>query len=116
MNPSFATWAGLLAAPLVVLAAQSVNYALVHVACAQRNTVALGIVSAVAFVFSVAVAWLAYRRWRHMLQFVEAGVSANGDPAARATFFPLMAMLVAALSALIQLMMWFPQWLLSPCL
>ncbi|MBP0588374.1 hypothetical protein J8I87_01315 [Paraburkholderia sp. LEh10] len=116
MNPSFVSWAGLLAAPLVVLGAQSLNYALVHVACAQRNTVALGIVSAIAFVFSVAAAWLAYRRWRHVLQSNDAGASANGGPAARAAFFPLMAMQVAALSALIQLMMWFPQWLLSPCL
>ncbi|CAG9229368.1 conserved membrane hypothetical protein [Paraburkholderia sabiae] len=115
MNPSFASWAGLLAAPLVVLGAQSLNYALVHVACAQRNTVALGIVSAVAFVFSVAAAWLAYRRWRRVSHSREPNASDNSIPAAHAAFFPLMAMLVAALSALVQLMMWFPQWLLSPC-
>jgi len=103
MNPSPATWLGLLAAPLVVLGAQSIDYALVHVACAQRNTAALGLVSAVAFAFSVVVASLTYRRWRR--------ASESGT-----AFFPLIATLVAALSALVQLMMWFPQWLLSPCL
>ena len=108
----FASWLGLVAAPLVVLGAQSLNYALVHVACAQRSTVALDVVSAVALMFSVAAAWLAYGRWRRVSQPHDA---AHEPDAARAAFFALMAMLVAALSALVQLMMWFPQWLLSPC-
>jgi hypothetical protein len=51
---------------------------------------------------------LAYTRWR----LVSRARDADG---ASAAFFAQMAMLVAALSALIQLMMWFPQWLLSPC-
>ncbi|MFP3644830.1 hypothetical protein [Paraburkholderia sp. SIMBA_054] len=79
IRTSFASWLGLVVAPFVVLGAQSLNYALVQVACAQRSTLARDAASQ------------------------------------RAAFFSLMAMLVAALSALIQLMMWFPQWLLSPC-
>ncbi|SDJ48296.1 hypothetical protein SAMN04487926_15421 [Paraburkholderia steynii] len=105
---SFASWLGLVVAPFVVLGAQSLNYALVQVACAQRSTLALDVVSAVAFLFSVAATVLAHTRWRLMSRARDAG-------AACAAFFALMAMLVAALSALIQLMMWFPQWLLSAC-
>jgi hypothetical protein len=105
---SFASWLGLVVAPFVVLGAQSLNYALVQVACAQRSTLALDVVSGAAFVFSAAATVIAYTRWRL--------VSRARDAASqRAAFFSLMAMLVAALSALIQLMMWFPQWLLSPC-
>ncbi|MFP3550155.1 hypothetical protein SB861_05505 [Paraburkholderia sp. SIMBA_049] len=105
---SFASWLGLVVAPFVVLGAQSLNYALVQVACAQRSTLALDVVSAVAFLFSVAATALAYTRWRVVSH------TRDADDA-HAAFFALMAMLVAALSALIQLMMWFPQWLLSAC-
>ena len=108
MRTSFASWLGLVVAPFVVLGAQSLNYALVQVACAQRSTLALDVVSAVAFLFSVAATVLAYTRWRLMSR-------ARDADGASAAFFAQMAMLVAALSALIQLMMWFPQWLLSPC-
>ncbi|ALL69068.1 hypothetical protein K788_0004718 [Paraburkholderia caribensis MBA4] len=108
IRTSFASWLGLVVAPFVVLGAQSLNYALVQVACAQRSTLALDVVSAVAFLFSVAATVLAYMRWRLVSHVRDAD-------AAHAAFFALMAMLVAALSALIQLMMWFPQWLISPC-
>ena len=108
MRTSFASWLGLIVAPFVVLGAQSLNYALVQVACAQRSTLALDVVCAVAFLFSVAATVLAYTRWRLMSR-------ARDADGASAAFFAQMAMLAAALSALIQLMMWFPQWLLSPC-
>ncbi|WP_225032005.1 hypothetical protein [Paraburkholderia sp. XV] len=112
IRTSFASWLGLVVAPFVLLGAQSLNYALVQPACAQRSTLALSIVSAVAFMFSVAAAALGFARWR----YVSDARAGDGEPRSRhASFFALMAMLVAALSALIQLMMWFPQWLLSPC-
>ncbi|AMV47178.1 hypothetical protein [Paraburkholderia caribensis] len=112
IQTSFASWLGLVVAPFVVLGAQSLNYALVQVACAQRSTVALDVVSAVAFLFSVAATVLAYTRWRLVSRVRDADAAPD---TAHAAFFALMAMLVAALSALIQLMMWFPQWLISPC-
>jgi hypothetical protein len=105
-------WLGLLAAPAVVLGAQSLNYALVQFACASGEYVVLDAVSALAFTFSVMATWLAYRRWRGTAgQFDGSYVSRD----ARQPFLALMAMLIAALCAVIQLTMWFPQWLLSPC-
>lgn len=106
-------WLGLLAAPALVLATQSVNYALVQVACARRSHLALDVVSALAIVFSFGAAWFAYRRWRSASQPFDASYAPRD---ARAAFIALMSMIVAALCALIQIMMWFPQWLLSPCL
>jgi uncharacterized membrane protein YidH (DUF202 family) len=105
-------WLGLLVAPAAVLGAQSLNYALVQVACASGQHTALDAVSAVAFAFSVIAAWLAYRRWRGTAERFD-GSYAPRD--ARQPFLALMAMLIAALCAVIQLTMWFPQWLLSPC-
>ena len=106
-------WLGLIAAPVLVLATQSVNYALVQVACAQRGTVAQDVVSALSVLFSAAAAWFAYRRWRGLSQRFEASYVTRD---ARAAFVAFMSTVVAALCTLIQLMMWFPQWLLSPCL
>ncbi|RKR31547.1 hypothetical protein [Paraburkholderia sp. BL17N1] len=105
-------WPGLLAAPVAVVGAQSINYALVQEACRTGSHVALDAVSAAGFLFCVAAAWLAYRRWRTAASVPAANYVSHG---ARRPFFALMAMVVAALCALIQLMMWFPQWLLSPC-
>ena len=105
-------WLGLLVAPVAVLGAQSLNYALLQLACASRRYTALNAVSAVAFLFSVLAAWLAYRRWRGSAASFGASYVRR---AARPSFLALMAMLVAALCAVIQLTMWFPQWLLSPC-
>jgi uncharacterized membrane protein YidH (DUF202 family) len=105
-------WLGLFVAPAVVLAAQSIDYALVHVACREGTGIALNVVSALALAFSVAVSGLAYARWRQANRNDEAKRNAAD---ACSAFLALMAMLIAALSALVQLMMWFPQWLIPPC-
>ncbi|SEJ17059.1 hypothetical protein [Paraburkholderia diazotrophica] len=107
-----AGWLGLLAAPIVVLSVQSIDYALVHVACTHGSRLALGIVSGIGLLFSGATAWLAWRLWRSASRrSAQSGTASH----ARVAFFAVMAMLVGALCTLIQLMMWFPQWLLSPC-
>lgn len=106
-------WMGLLAAPTLVLGTQSINYALVQVACARRSHLALDVVSVLSIAFSLGAASLAYRRWRATSQPFDASYAPRD---ARAAFVALMSMIVAALCALIQVMMWFPQWLLSPCL
>jgi hypothetical protein len=105
-------WLGLLAAPLAVLAAQSANYALLPLACRYRSMAALHVVSVLALLFSIGAAVLAYRSWR----VASRSFAASYVPrAARSAFLSLMATIVAALCAVIQLSMYFPQWLLSPC-
>ncbi|PXW26415.1 hypothetical protein [Paraburkholderia caballeronis] len=105
------TWLALLAAPALVLAVQAANYALVHVACARQAAWPLAALSAFGVLFSAAIAWLAWRRWRSLIP------PHADDPArrARAAMLACAATWVGALSLLIQLTMWFPQWLLSPC-
>ncbi|MGF6744165.1 hypothetical protein [Paraburkholderia atlantica] len=105
-------WLGLLAAPTAVLATQSVDYALIRLACASGAAWPIHAVSAAAFAFCAFATWLAYGRWRAERS---RGTPAYAARAARAGFFALMAMIVGALSALVQLAMWFPQWLLPAC-
>ena len=105
-------WLGLFAAPAVLLIAQSVNYALLQPACRYHTMTMVHGVSVAAFLFSIGAALLAYRSW---------GASSNSSDAsyaprdARTAFLSLMAAIVATLCAVIQLAMYFPQWLLSPC-
>ncbi|MEX3936651.1 hypothetical protein AB4Y32_33585 [Paraburkholderia phymatum] len=107
-----AAWLGLLAAPAIVLTAQSIDYALVHVACSHGSRLALDIVSCMGLLFSGATAWFAWRLW---LRASRPSAQSGTESDARVAFFASMAMWVGALCALIQLMMWFPQWILSPC-
>ncbi len=106
------TWLGLLVAPALVLAAQSGNYALVQAACRWGTRAPLDAVSAAAFALCAMATVLAYRRWRATAAPFAASYDAR---AARTACLAFAATVVAALSTLIQLTMWFPQWLLSPC-
>ncbi|CAM2195939.1 TRAP-type C4-dicarboxylate transport system permease small subunit [Paraburkholderia kururiensis] len=109
-------WLALLAAPAAVLGAQSIDYALVHVACRWQSAWPLHLVSAAAFVFSTGVTVLAWRRWRAEAKRVGTPLPASyGALIARPGFFAFMAMVLGAFSALIQLMMWFPQTVLPLC-
>jgi hypothetical protein len=106
------TWLGLLVAPALVLGAQSADYALVQFACRWGTRAPLNAVSAVAFVLCATATALAYRKWRA----TAAPFAASYDTrAARGACLALAATVVGALSTLIQVTMWFPQWLLSPC-
>jgi hypothetical protein len=105
-------WLGLLAAPTAVLATQSIDYALIRLACASGAQWPMHAVSVAAFAFCAFSAWLAHRRWRAERSL---GAPAYAPRVARPGFFALMATIIGALSALIQLAMWFPQWLLPAC-
>jgi hypothetical protein len=107
------TWLGLLAAPTVVLGAQSADYALVQFACRWRMPALLDAVSALAFTFSAVATIVAFIQWRAASVSFPASYDAR---AARQACFALAATVIGALCTLIQLTMWFPQWLLSPCL
>jgi uncharacterized membrane protein YidH (DUF202 family) len=106
------TWLGLLAAPTVVLAAQSTNYALIQLSCVIGTDVPLHVVSAAALLFSLATAWLGWQRWRRAAHQSDPSYVDGG---ARAAFLSSMAMLIGAFCALVQLMMWVPQWWLPAC-
>ena len=106
------TWLGLRGATTVVLAAQSADYALVQFACRWGTFAPLCAVSAVGFVFSAIATIAAFYQWRATAAPFRGSYDAR---AARPACLVFAAMGVGALCTLIQLTMWFPQWLLSPC-
>lgn len=104
----------LLLAPLLALAQQSVTYALVAPACASQRGAWLHAVSA-AFVLATALLTLMAAR---EVQRTDDAVLATRGPDATFRRRHLVAWLatgIAALSTLVCLAMWWPQWLLSPC-
>ena len=98
---------GLIIAPSLALACQSLMLALVAPACSDQTRVGL---HAVAAVFLAATVLLALASAR--------GAGANGaegGPLATRRFLGACATAVASLSALVILMMWVAAWVLSPC-
>jgi hypothetical protein len=104
-------WLGLLVAPILALADQSVALSMTAWACRGQHGLAIHVVHAT-FALAVAAAIvLAWMSWRE---------TAHGKPAgeanARRHFLAGMSIAVAALSLLVIVAMWFPTWLLSSCL
>src|SRR5438105_2155337 len=103
-------WLGLLVAPMLTLADQSIAYATAGWACAHQNILALHGVHVV-FLSAVVVATIgAWQRWRE--------TRSHGRWTKRVAgrhFLAGMAVASGALSALVVLAMWIPNWMLSPC-
>jgi len=108
-------WPALLVAPAVALADQSVIYALVTPSCAHQTTLAPHLVSAASLAACIWMSWGAWRNWRTAK--AEQGPDAGDTDGAqdRRFFLAPVALTVGALSSLVVLAMWFPQWVLSPC-
>lgn len=103
---------GLLLAPSVALAAQSVLYALVTPSCATQARLQMHLVAAVALAVAAVLAVLAFSD-----SSLRRGEPASPDddrlPPRR--FLADAGTAVAALSCLVILGMWFALWVLSPC-
>jgi hypothetical protein len=108
-------WPALLVAPSLALTNLSVTYALTTPSCARQSMLAPNLVSAVFLLACVWMSWGAWRNWQAGRR--EAGSTAGDTDAApdRAPFIALVATMVGALSCLVVLAQWFPQWILSPC-
>jgi hypothetical protein len=115
-------WPALLVAPTLALTNLSVTYSLVTPSCSRQNMAATNVVSALLLLACAWMTWAAWRNWQysrsgpHALAARE-GASAGGSDAApeRRPFVALVATMVGALSCLVLLAQWFPQWVLSPC-
>jgi hypothetical protein len=105
-----ASWPGLLIAPLLALADQSITYAMVEWSCETQHHAAPHGVHLVFLLLTLATIWMAQGNPPRP------GVRADsGDRATARSFVATMAILVGALSALVIVAMWVPQWILSPC-
>jgi hypothetical protein len=106
-------WPALLLAPTLALTDLAVNYALVTPSCTRQNLVATNLVSAaillICLLFTV-------QAWRNRVRQGGGTAETRADAAALAgRFIALVAAMVGALSCLVVLAIWFPQWILSPC-
>jgi hypothetical protein len=110
----------LLAAPSVVLAEQTIGYALLTPACQHQAGAWLHTLPVAALLLLAGLGWLAFgelqrERGRAVLPDDEPKPADSDRPERNATFFATLALGIVALSALTVLALWLPHWLLSPC-
>jgi hypothetical protein len=108
-------WPALLVAPALALTNLSVTYALVTPSCSRQSMLAPNLVSALFLAVCLWMSWGAWRNWRACKSADEPAAGDSDTVPARPPFLALVAVLVGALSCLVVLAQWFPQWVLSPC-
>jgi len=109
-------WPALLVAPTLALTNLSVTYALVTPSCSRQDMTAPNVVSALLLLACIWMSWQALGNWRRgtALRSGE-DTSASDSAPERRPFVALVACMVGALSCLVVIAQWFPQWVLSPC-
>jgi hypothetical protein len=106
-------WFPILVPPLVTLAQQSVNYALVALECQQQQRLPIHAVAAAALLIALAGVAIAWRRWE------AAGVAppeGSGDQRSRTRFLAIVGVSVSALMALAIAAQWFTAAVIPPCI
>jgi hypothetical protein len=106
------TWPGIVLAPILALADQSIAYALVPWGCSYQHFAALQVVHAV---FLVAALATLIPAWPGAMRRTVPAAALPGDTHDRHHFLSVVSLMVGALSALIIVALWIPQWVLSPC-
>lgn len=109
------SWLGLVVAPLVVLATQSVLYSMVTPSCGAQIRLDMHLVSAVALVIVAVLAVFAFSECS-----LRRGEPASPDhdgaqPPVPRRFLADIAAAVSGFSCLVILGMWFALWVLGPC-
>jgi len=107
-----AIWLGLIIAPLLALADQTVAFALVGPGCAMQTTLVLHASHAIFLALAVGAMLAAWVKW----QETAAAIAGNTDAVRQRHFLAGVATTVAALSAAAIVAMWIPTWLISPCI
>jgi hypothetical protein len=115
-------WPALLVAPTLALTNLSVTYSLVTPSCSRQDMTAPNVVSALLL---LACAWMSFRAWGNWrkgpsgspgaAQRTGEDTAASDAAPERGPFVALVATMVGALSCLVVIAQWFPQWVLSPC-
>jgi hypothetical protein len=105
-------WPALLVAPSLALANLSITYALVTPSCARQSTAAMQAISFASLVLCLLFTLLA---WRNRSR-ENAGAGYPDDAIeAKERFLSGVAVALGALSSLVIVAQWVPQWILSPC-
>jgi hypothetical protein len=112
-------WPALLVAPTLALTNLTVTYALVTPSCTRQNMTAPNVVSALLLLACAWMSWQAWGNWNNSRHGAARGggegTSAGDAAPERRPFVALVASMVGALSCLVVIAQWFPQWVLSPC-
>ena len=106
-------WFGMMGPPLAWAIGFSIDYGLVHLACAYQNMLPLHLVTLVTMAVVVAAGVVARREWRR------AGggePTEAGGPIPRSRFMGMFGMLASAFFALLVLAQWVPKLFLNPCM
>jgi len=106
------TWPGIVLAPLLALADQSVAYALVQWGCDYQQFTALQLVH---FVFLLGSLATLIPAWPAAMTRAVPDAAIPGDNHDRRHFLSVVALMTGSLSALVIVALWIPQWILSPC-
>lgn len=110
------SWPALLAAPLLALIEQSVVYALSTPTCSSQREAWLHAIPLAFLCLTLlltAMAWVELRRLRHEGWGTPHTDADEGER--RRHFVARLAVWLGALSSLVILALWIPQWVLSPC-
>jgi len=103
-------WPALILSPTLALTNLGMVYALVTPSCRAQSTGAMQWLTAASLLLSLLFTFFAWRNSRTLPAPPESD-AAGGRP----HFLALVAGMVGLLSSLVLLVMWLPQWVLSPC-
>jgi hypothetical protein len=102
----------ILVTPLIALAQQSANYALVPLACAKQQHHLQHAVFAATLALVIGAMAVAWSVWREAGPGVQGD---HGDPASRTRFLAVLGVMVSALMALTILAQWLTSAFIPPC-
>jgi hypothetical protein len=105
-------WFAIIVTPLVALAQQSINYALVAAECAQQQRLPVHAVAAAALAIALIGAASA---WRDLRTIGAAPIADSGDSRSNARLLALVGVCVSAITALAVIAMWLTAAFIPPC-
>jgi hypothetical protein len=105
-------WFPIFVPPLVALAQQSINYALVAAECAQQQRLPVHAVAAVALAITLIGVASAWRDWRAV---DVKGLPRSGGPETNPRFLAIVGVAVSAMMALAVIAMWLTAAFIPPC-
>ena len=106
------TWPGIVLAPVLALADQSIAYALVPWGCSYQHFAALQVVHLVFLLGALATLVPA---WHGAMRRRVPDRAMPGDNHDRHHFMSVVSLMTGSFSALVIVALWIPQWVLSPC-
>jgi hypothetical protein len=108
-------WPSLLLAPMLALCDLTIIYAMVTPACTRGDSMPLHAASLAILVACIVMSVMAWSNWRRQCVLRGASTFAEDDVEARSRVMALVAAMTGTLSCLAVTALWFPVWVLSPC-